>query len=75
MKALTAYPEREGNLRKLFRKVSDKGEINCDFPTFSKLYEEWHKISFPNSKINTMLAIVSDDLFLDFVNFLSNKDI
>lgn len=75
MKALTIYPNGEVHLRQLLRKLNDYGEINCDFPAFSKLYEEWHKKAFPGCPVNTRSAIFRDDWFLDFVNFLANKDI
>ncbi len=75
MKALTAYSKGEIHLRQLLRKLNDYGEINCDFPTFSRLYEEWHNKAFPGCPVNTMSAIFRDDCFLDFVNFLANKDI
>lgn len=38
MKALTAYSEEETHMRQLFGSVNNYGKINCDFPTFSKLY-------------------------------------
>lgn len=75
MKALRTYSKEETHLRQLLRKLNDYGELNCDFPTFSKLYEEWHQKTFPGCEINTMTAIFRDDWFLDFVNFLANKDI
>lgn len=40
MKALRTYSKGETHLRQLLRKLNDYGELNCDFPTFSKLYEE-----------------------------------
>lgn len=75
MKALRTYSKGETHLRQLLRNLNDYGELNCDFPTFSKLYEEWHQKTFPGCEINTMTAIFRDDWFLDFVNFLANKDI
>ncbi len=75
MKALRTYSKEETHLRQLLRKLNDYGELNCDFPTFSKLYEEWHQKTFPGCEIDTMTAIFRDDWFLDFVNFLANKDI
>ena len=75
MKALRTYSKEETHLLQLLRKLNDYGELNCDFPTFSKLYEEWHQKTFPGCEINTMTAIFRDDWFLDFVNFLANKDI
>lgn len=75
MKALTIYTKGEINLRKLLRKLQDYGELNCDFETFSKLYEEWHKKTFPGCSVNSMTAIFREDWFTEFVNFLANKDI
>lgn len=40
MKALTIYSKGEIHLRQLLRKLQDYGKLNCDFETFSKLYEE-----------------------------------
>ncbi len=75
MRALTLYPTEEIQLRQLLRKLNDYGKINCDFPTFSKLYEEWHKQAFPGCRIDFTTAMFRDDWFLEFVKFLANKDI
>lgn len=75
MKALTIYPKQEIHLRQLLKKLQDYGELNCDFNTFSKLYNKWHTKAFPGCPINTQSAIFRDDWFLDFVNFLANADI
>lgn len=75
MNALTIYSKGEIHLRQLLRKLQDYGTINCDFETFSKLYAEWHLKAFPGCPIDTITAISRDDCFLDFVNFLANKNI
>mgnify|MGYP005795670429 FL=1 len=54
MKALTVYSKGEIHLRQLLRKLNNYGEINCDFLTFSNLYEEWHKKTFPGCPVSTM---------------------
>lgn len=75
MKALTLYSKEEIHLRQLLRKLNDYGKINCDFPTFSKLYEEWHKKTFPGRPVDIATAMCRDDWFIEFVNFLANKNI
>ena len=75
MKAFTLYSKGEIDLRQLLRSLQDFGELNCDFVTFTKLYEEWHNKTFPSCPVNTMTAIFKDAWFLEFVNFLANKDI
>lgn len=75
MKALTIYFKGEIHLRQLLRKLSDYGKINCDFPAFSKLYAEWHNKAFLGCPVDSMIAIFRDDWFLDFDNFLANKEI
>lgn len=75
MKALTIYSKGEIHLRQLLRKLQDYGKLNCDFETFSKLYGEWHKKAFPGCPVNTMSALFREEWFIEFVNFLANKDI
>lgn len=75
MKAMRIYSKDEIELRLLLEKLKNYGELNCDFPTFSKLYEEWHRKTFPGCPIDTSTATFREDWFLEFVKFLANKDI
>ncbi len=75
MKAFTFYSKEEFDLRLLFKQLQDYGKVNCDFETFSKLYEEWLKKAYPTCPINAATIIQDDELFTLFVIFLANKDI
>lgn len=75
MKAFTLYPKGEIDLRQLLRSLQDYGELNCDFVTFTKLYEEWHTKTFPGVPVNTGSATFRNDWLIEFVTFLANKDI
>lgn len=75
MKAFIPYPKEAVHLRLLLRKLQDHGTINCDFETFTKLYEKWHLKTFPGCPINTQSAIFREDWFYDFLNFLISSDI
>jgi len=75
MKAFSIYPKEEIDLRILLNKLQNYGKINCDFNSFSCIYNEWHQINFPGIKISTNSAIWRDDFFRSFVNFIANQEI
>lgn len=75
MKAFKLFSNEEIELRKLLRKLQEYGEINCNFETFTKIYVDWFKITFPGRDFNPSIAINSDDWFLDFLKFLASKNI
>lgn len=75
MKAFTIYPKSEIDLRRLLSKLQHVGQMNCDFPTFARIYEEWHKTAFPGVAVSTAGINMRDDWFVDFVNYLAKRDI
>lgn len=75
MKAFTCYPKEQIYLRMLLRKMQDYGKINCDFETFTKLYEKWYIKMFPGCPVSAHTAIFRDDWLVSFINFLANCDI
>ena len=75
MKAFTLYPKKNRDLRYLLEKLKRYGECNCDFPTFAKIYEEWHLKTFPGCPVSTNTATFRGDWMVDFVNYIANYDI
>lgn len=75
MKAFTFYSDEEFGLRLLFKQLQDYGKVNCDFETFSKLYEEWLEKTYPTCPMNAAIIIKVDEVFTHFITFLANKDI
>jgi hypothetical protein len=75
MKAFTLYPQRERDFRKLLGKMNDYGEINCSFTEFCQIYNEWHTKTFPGSEISTNSANWRDDWFVDFINYITNREV
>ena len=75
MKAFTIYPKEKRDLCTLLDKLKLYGECNCDFPTFVKIYEEWHTKTFPERPINTSPASFRGDWLVDFIKYIANYDI
>jgi hypothetical protein len=75
MKAFTLYPKEERDLCKLLEKMKNYGKMNCDFAEFCQIYNEWHIKTFPGTKISTDSANWRDDWFIDFINYITNRDI
>ena len=75
MKAFTLYQKSEIDLRKLLNKLQNYGKINCSFQEFCTVYNEWHLKTFPGLPISTTSANFRDDWFMDFVNYIINRDI
>ena len=75
MKAFTLYSKEEINLRILMSKLEKVGIMNCDFKTFSNLYNSWHLSVFKNCPVDTNTANFRDDWFGSFVMYLAKSDI
>ena len=75
MKAFILYPKGEIELRKLLEKLKLYGQMNCTFQDFSLIYDEWHKKTFPGLPVSPNTANLRDDWFIDFVNYIINREI
>jgi len=75
VKAFTLYPKGEIALRKLLDKLKLYGQMNCDFQRFFLIYNEWHQETFPGLPTSPNTANHRDDWFVDFLNYLINRDV
>jgi hypothetical protein len=74
MKAFTLYPKGEIELRKLLEKLKLYGQMNCDFKRFTQIYDEWHQETFPGLPTSPNTVNHRNDWFIDFLNFLTNRE-
>lgn len=75
VKAFTLYSKEQINLYALLDKLKIYGECNCDFQTFTKIYEEWHLKTFPGCPVSTTSSTFRGDWLISFVNFIANYEI
>jgi hypothetical protein len=75
MKAFILYPKEEIELRKLLEKLKLYGQMNCSYPAFTQIYDEWHQKTFPGVQTKGNTVNFREDWFVDFVNYLINRDI
>lgn len=76
MKAFTLYPPEVTYYRQLLTKLQDYGVPNFDdMETFINLYTEWHIKNFSGIPVKASTVLYREAWFIEFVNFLANKDI
>jgi len=75
MKAFSLYPKEERGVRILLEKMKNYGQMNCSFEVFCRIYIEWHQNTFPGCEVTADTAIMRDDWFSGFVNYIINRDV
>ena len=75
MKAFILYPKEEIELRKLLEKLKLYGQMNCSYQEFAQIYDEWHQKTFPGMPTSPNTANFRNDWFIDFLNYLINREV